>query len=77
LETESDHRYRNYKELVHMACIINLISQLSLDFASIRIPVISNEYKEHTASGAAHTKGHRDAAIQILVKEQTFSKYYD
>jgi hypothetical protein len=58
-----------------MACIINLISQLSLDFASIWIPVISNEYKERAARGAVHTKGHRDAAIQILVKEQTFSIY--
>jgi hypothetical protein len=42
-------------------------------------PVTSNGQKnmnkEHTTRGSAHTKGHKDAAIRRLVKEQTFSKY--
>jgi hypothetical protein len=43
LEIESKSRYRKYKELAHMACLTNPISQLSLDFSPIWIPLISNE----------------------------------
>jgi hypothetical protein len=40
LEIESNSRYRKYKEL---ACLINPISQPSLDSSPIWIPLISNE----------------------------------
>jgi hypothetical protein len=43
LEIESNSRYRKYKELVHIACLINAISRPSLDISPIRIPLISNE----------------------------------
>jgi predicted GIY-YIG superfamily endonuclease len=43
LEIESNSRYRKYKESAHMACLINPISQPSLDISPIWIPVISNE----------------------------------
>jgi hypothetical protein len=43
LDIESYNRYRKYKEAAHMACSINPISQPSLDFSPIWIPIISNE----------------------------------
>jgi hypothetical protein len=43
LEIESNGRYRKYKESVHMSCLINPISQPSLDLSLIWIPLISNE----------------------------------
>jgi hypothetical protein len=43
LEIESNTKYRKYKELAHMACLINPISQPSLDISPIWIPVISDE----------------------------------
>jgi predicted GIY-YIG superfamily endonuclease len=43
LEIESNSRYRKYKELARMACLINPISQPSLDISPIWIPFISNE----------------------------------
>jgi hypothetical protein len=43
LETESNSRYRKYKELDHMACLSNPISQSSVDFLPIWIPLICNE----------------------------------
>jgi hypothetical protein len=43
LDIESHSRYRKYKEVAHMACSINPISQLSLDISPIWIPIISNE----------------------------------
>jgi hypothetical protein len=42
-EIESNSRYRKYKESAHMACLISLVSQPSLDISPIRIPFISNE----------------------------------
>jgi hypothetical protein len=42
LETESNNRYRKYKEFAHMACLTNPISQPSFDF-SIWIPLLNNE----------------------------------
>jgi hypothetical protein len=41
LEVESNNRYRKYKESAHMACMINPISQPSLDISPIWIPIIS------------------------------------
>jgi hypothetical protein len=43
LKIESNNRYRKYKESTHVACLINLISQHSLDIYPIGIPLISNE----------------------------------
>ncbi|PNF42699.1 hypothetical protein B7P43_G14177 [Cryptotermes secundus] len=43
LDIESHIRYRKYKEAAHMACSANPISQPSLDFSPIWIPIISNE----------------------------------
>jgi hypothetical protein len=43
LEIESNSRCRKYKELAHIACLTNLISQPSLDISPIWIPLISNE----------------------------------
>jgi hypothetical protein len=43
LETESNSRYRKYKESAHMVCLSNPISQPSLDISSIWIHLISNE----------------------------------
>jgi hypothetical protein len=43
LEIECNSRYRKYKELAHMACLINQISQPSLDISPIWIPIVSNE----------------------------------
>jgi hypothetical protein len=37
--------------------------------------VMCSLYKEHTTSGVAHTKGHRDAAILREKKERTFSNW--
>jgi hypothetical protein len=42
LEIESNSRYRKYKELAHMACLTNPISQPSLDISPIWISLISN-----------------------------------
>jgi hypothetical protein len=39
----SNSRYRKYKELAHMACLTNQISQPSLDISPIWIPLISNK----------------------------------
>jgi hypothetical protein len=43
LEIESNSRYRKYKISAHMACLIDPISQPSLDISPIWIPVINNE----------------------------------
>jgi hypothetical protein len=43
LEIESNSRYRKYKDSARMACLINPISQPSLDISPIWIPLISNE----------------------------------
>jgi hypothetical protein len=43
LEIESNSRDRKYKESAHMACLINPVSQPSLDISPIWIPLISNE----------------------------------
>jgi hypothetical protein len=43
LEIESNNGNRKYKELAHMACLTNAISQPSLDSSPIWIPFISNE----------------------------------
>jgi hypothetical protein len=43
LEIESNSRYRKYKELAHMACLTNLISQPCLDISPIWIPLTNNE----------------------------------
>jgi hypothetical protein len=42
LEIESNSRYRKYKELAHMACLTDLISQPSLDIFPIWIPFINS-----------------------------------
>jgi hypothetical protein len=42
LEIESYIRYRKYQESAHMACLINPISQPSLDISPIWILLISN-----------------------------------
>jgi hypothetical protein len=41
--TKNNSRYRKYKELVHMACLANQLSQPSLNISPIWIPLISNE----------------------------------
>jgi hypothetical protein len=43
LEIESNSRYRKYKESAHIACLLNLISQPSLDISPIWTPLISIE----------------------------------
>jgi hypothetical protein len=43
LGVESNSRYRKCKELAHMTCLNNLISQPSLDISPIWIPLISIE----------------------------------
>jgi hypothetical protein len=43
LDVESHSKYRKYKEVAHMACSIDLISQPSLDISPIWIPILSNE----------------------------------
>jgi hypothetical protein len=43
LEIESNRMYRKYKESAHMACLINLISQPSLDISPLWICLISKE----------------------------------
>jgi hypothetical protein len=43
LETESNIKHRKYKELAHMACLTNPISQPSLGVSPIWIPLISSE----------------------------------
>jgi hypothetical protein len=43
LEIETNSRYRKYKESAHIECIINPISQPSLDISPLLIPNISNE----------------------------------
>jgi hypothetical protein len=43
LESESIIRQRKYKELAHMSCLTNPISQPSLDIFPIWILLISNE----------------------------------
>jgi hypothetical protein len=45
LEIESNNRYRKYMELDHMAYLINLISQPSLEISSIWILLISNDVR--------------------------------
>jgi hypothetical protein len=47
LEIESNSRYRKYKELAHMACLTNPISQPSLDISPIWIPLISIRFLSH------------------------------
>jgi hypothetical protein len=43
LHIEGNIRYRRYKESAHMACMNNPISQHSLDFSPIWIPLIKKE----------------------------------
>jgi hypothetical protein len=43
LEIESNSRYMKYKVSAHIECLINPISQPSLNISLIRIPLISNE----------------------------------
>jgi hypothetical protein len=43
LEIESKSRYRKYKELAHVACSTNTVSQASLDISPIWISLINNE----------------------------------
>jgi hypothetical protein len=43
LHTEGNSRYRKYKESAHMACMNNPISQTSLEFSPIWIPLIKKE----------------------------------
>jgi hypothetical protein len=43
LEIESNSRYRKYKESAHMACLINPISQPSLEISPIWIPLINQD----------------------------------
>jgi hypothetical protein len=43
LGIESNRRYIKYKELAHMACLTNPISQPTLDISPIWIPLISSE----------------------------------
>jgi hypothetical protein len=43
LEIESNSRHRKCKELAHMACLKNLISQPSLDISPIWNPLIIDE----------------------------------
>jgi hypothetical protein len=43
LEIESNGRYRKYKESAHMLCLTNPISQPSLGFSAIWIPLVSDE----------------------------------
>jgi hypothetical protein len=43
LEIESKSWYRKYKELAHMACFTNMVSQASLHISSIWISLINNE----------------------------------
>jgi hypothetical protein len=50
LEIESSGRYRKYKELVHMTCITNPISQSSLNTSPIWIPLISDEVTKSKSS---------------------------
>jgi hypothetical protein len=47
LETETNIRYRKYKELAHMACLTNPISQPSLDSSPILTPLICSEVTIH------------------------------
>jgi hypothetical protein len=42
LKIEINSRYRKYKELTHVACLTNLISQPSLNISPIWVPFISN-----------------------------------
>jgi hypothetical protein len=46
LEIESNSRHRKYKKSAHMACLINPISQPTLDISPIWIPPISNEVSD-------------------------------
>jgi hypothetical protein len=43
LEIESNSRYRKYKESAHMECLVNPISESSLDIFHIWIPLVSSE----------------------------------
>jgi hypothetical protein len=43
LAIERNSKLRKYKELVHMAYVSNAISQPSLEFSHIWIPLISDE----------------------------------
>jgi hypothetical protein len=43
LVIENNSRYRKYKELAHMACLTNLISQPTLDISPMWVPLVSNE----------------------------------
>jgi hypothetical protein len=43
LEIEGNSRCRKYKESTHMACLINPISQPSLEISPIWIPLINQE----------------------------------
>jgi hypothetical protein len=47
LEIGSNSRYRKYKESAHMACLINPISQPTLDLSTIWIIHTLNELASH------------------------------
>jgi hypothetical protein len=56
LEIESNSRYRKYKELAHMACLPNPISQPSLDISPIWIPLVSNEVSNSQRKSVWHDR---------------------
>jgi hypothetical protein len=43
LQIETNSRYRKLREYAHMACMINPISQPSLEVSTIWIPLINKE----------------------------------
>jgi hypothetical protein len=50
LETENKKGYGKYKEMNHMAYLVNLITQPSLDISCIQILLISNEVRNSERS---------------------------
>jgi hypothetical protein len=68
LEIESNRRYRNYKELAHMACLTNPISQHSLDISPTWISLISNKVsKSQTRSSRSDRFFRGFCKILVLV----------
>jgi hypothetical protein len=55
LESESNSRYRKYKESAHMACLTNPISHLSLDISPLYIPLISKEVSKSNGNRPRHS----------------------
>jgi hypothetical protein len=50
LESESNSRYRKYKELAHMACLTKSFSQPTLEISPLWIPLISNKFTNKNGS---------------------------